>query len=218
MLFENGQKIMFAGDSVTDAERGRPYGEGLWAGTGKGFVRLAESALNAAYPELLLHIRNMGCSGNTSRGLLARWDQDILSMKPDWVITMIGVNDIWRQMDTPTIPEQAVDINEYCRNLTEMIDKTEAAGAKMIFLTPFFMEPLKNDPMRMKVDEYGAAMKRICESRGILCVDTQAPFDEYLRHRHSSYLAWDRVHPSQTACFLIVKELFRAIGVERHII
>ena len=218
MLFENGQKIMFTGDSITDAGRTRPIAEGKGRTLGEGFVALLQAALDAAYPEVYLHICNSGWSGNISTHLLERWDRDVLSVKPDWVITMIGANDVWRQMDTPTIPEQAVDINEYCRNLNEMIDKTEAAGAKMIFLTPFFMESNKNDAMRIAMDEYGAAMKRICESRGILCVDMQAPFDEYLRYRHSSYLGWDRVHPSQVACLLIIRELFRAIGVDRQIL
>lgn len=45
MLIQNGQKIVFAGDSVTDAGRKRPVGEGLWEGTGNGYVRLIDSYL-----------------------------------------------------------------------------------------------------------------------------------------------------------------------------
>lgn len=38
MLFSNKDRIIFAGDSITDVDRNRPVGEGLFSGTGKGYV------------------------------------------------------------------------------------------------------------------------------------------------------------------------------------
>ena len=43
MLFTSGDRIVFTGDSVTDAGRGRPVGEGLWQGVGDGYVRTIDS-------------------------------------------------------------------------------------------------------------------------------------------------------------------------------
>ena len=43
MIFENGDRVVFAGDSVTDSGRKRPYGEGLWEGVGNGYVRNIDS-------------------------------------------------------------------------------------------------------------------------------------------------------------------------------
>ena len=51
MIFENKDKILFTGDSVTDAGRKRPVGEGLWEGLGTGYVRMVDSILATVYPE-----------------------------------------------------------------------------------------------------------------------------------------------------------------------
>ena len=83
MLFEKGQKIVFAGDSVTDDGRKRPIGEGLGEGVGKGFVRFVDTFLTVDYPELMLRVVNMGNAGDTSADLLARWDSDVTALKPD---------------------------------------------------------------------------------------------------------------------------------------
>ncbi len=45
LIFENYGRIVFAGDSVTDMERVRPLGEGLFDGVGKGYVRVFENLL-----------------------------------------------------------------------------------------------------------------------------------------------------------------------------
>ena len=50
MLFENMDRIVFTGDSVTDMERARPVGEGLFDNVGRGYVRVIENMLNAWYP------------------------------------------------------------------------------------------------------------------------------------------------------------------------
>jgi len=39
MTFENHERIIFIGDSVTDFGRKRPIGEGLHDGVGTGYVR-----------------------------------------------------------------------------------------------------------------------------------------------------------------------------------
>lgn len=124
MLLEDGQKILFAGDSVTDDGRARPVGEGNWAALGNGFVRLIDSCLAAEYPERKIHTVNMGISGNTSRDLLARWETDVNALKPDWVVLCIGFNDVWRQFDSPAISEWAVSPQEYANNLRRMAENT----------------------------------------------------------------------------------------------
>ena len=59
-----------------------------------------------------LHIHcnntNSGVSGNTSRDLLQRFDSDVVALNPDWVSICIGINDVWRQFDSPAIPDGQV--------------------------------------------------------------------------------------------------------------
>ena len=113
MLIQNGDRIVFTGDSVTDAGRGRPVGEGLHAGVGDGYVRQIETILNVLYPDWTIWISNTGSSGDTSRSLKARWQNDVMNLHPDWVSLMIGVNDVWRQFDSPGVLSSHVYPDEY---------------------------------------------------------------------------------------------------------
>ena len=90
MLLENYDRIVFAGDSVTDMESTQPVGEGLFDSLGKSYVRIIENLLVACYPERNIRITNSGISGNTSRDLLNRFDRDVVDLNPDWVSICIG--------------------------------------------------------------------------------------------------------------------------------
>ena len=47
MIFEHMDRIVFAGDSVTDMESAQPVGEGLFENVGKSYVRIVENMLAA---------------------------------------------------------------------------------------------------------------------------------------------------------------------------
>ena len=97
MIFEHGDRVVFAGDSVTDMGSEHPVGEGLFNNLGHGYVRMVENLLITAYPDMTVRITNSGIGGNTSRDLLARFDRDVISLEPDWVSICIGINDVWRR-------------------------------------------------------------------------------------------------------------------------
>ena len=213
MYLEKNDFILFTGDSITDAGRKRPIGEGLWEGVGNGFVRQVDNLVNAFYPELNIRIANTGISGNTSRDLAGRWQSDALDLKPDVTVLCIGVNDVWRQFDEPTLTYSHVQPEEYEINLRRMLSSGKEAFPKgMILLTPYYMEPLKEDMMRKRMDEYGAICKKAAAEFGFPCIDLQAIFDEYFTKRHSCYITWDRVHPSGPACMLMAKAVFEKLG------
>lgn len=214
MIIGKNERIVFAGDSVTDDGRARPIGEGLWEGTGNGFVRLTETILTVDYPELNIRCTNMGVSGNTSRDLLARWDADVTALDPDWIVLCIGFNDVWRQFDTPQCPDCACLPAEYEANLNAMADKARAQGAKLIFMTPYFLETNTADPMRKRMDEYGAIVKKVAKERGCKCVDLQAAFAELLKYRHPCNITWDRVHPNKLGSLVIARALIKALEYE----
>ena len=126
MLFQGGEKIVFAGDSVTDDGRARPIGEGGGNALGNGYVKLIDCFFNVDCPEKIFHLVNMGVSGNTSRDLLGRWDADVNALSPDWVVLCIGFNDVWRQFDCPCVPERSVSPEEYRANLSRIAERTQA--------------------------------------------------------------------------------------------
>lgn len=214
MLFKNGERVVFTGDSVTDFERKRPVGEGLWAGVGTGYVRAIHTLMNAMHPEEVIRISNTGISGNNILDLKARWQEDVLDLKPDWVSMMIGINDVWRQFDEPDIFEGHISPETYEAAYRELIEKTLPHVKGMIVMTPYFMEPNKQDPMRIKMDELGDVVKRLAEEYKLIFVDTQEVFDAYFEHRHPDYIAWDRVHPNQVGAMLLARAFLKAVDFE----
>ncbi len=206
-------KLVFIGDSITDCERARPVGEGLFGAVGKSYVSLLEGLLGAIHPGHGIRLINMGTSGHTVLDLKQRWQTDVFDLKPDWVSIMIGVNDVWRQFDLPRQKEIHVSPEVYEKTLNELARTTRPKVEGLIMLTPFYIEPNRGDAMRARMDEYGAIVKKIAKKHGALCIDTQAAFDEVLQHMHPNAIAWDRVHPNIIGHAIIARAFLKAIGV-----
>ena len=209
MLFENMDRIVFIGDSVTDMGSENPVGEGLFDKVGHGYVRMVENLLCSVYPEVFLRVTNCGIGGQTSRNLLERWDRDVLNLNPQWVSICIGINDVWRQFDTPAIPDEQVLPEEYERNVEEMILRTKDKVKGIFLLSPYYIEPLREDKMRARMDEYVAICKKLADKHGCRYVDFQKLYEDYCQIRHSSYIAWDRVHPNQVGATLMAREFLK---------
>jgi len=214
MIFENLDRIVFAGDSVTDMDSVKPVGEGLFNDVGFGYVRMIENMLAAWYPERMIRVTNSGIGGNTSRDLLARFDRDVVSLNPDWVSICIGINDVWRQFDCPAITDCHVLPEEYERNVETMIESVKESVKGVFLCTPYYMEPNREDWMRKRMDEYTAICRKLAEKHGCIFVDFQAMYDRYFQHRHSCCIAWDRIHPNQMGATLMAKEILSKCGFD----
>ena len=215
MLLEKNDTLLFIGDSISDYERKRTVGEGLFNALGHSYVACAGALLNCMYPELHLRVINMGVSGNQVRDLDARWQTDVMDLKPQWVSVLIGINDVWRQFDCPQMPETHVSLQEYEETYARLIERTLPQVKGMILMTPYYMEPNRQDPMRARMDEYGAVVRKLADKYHLTFVDLQAGWDRLFQHMHSTNIAWDRVHPNQTGCMYIAKQFLQAIGAER---
>lgn len=214
MIFEHYDRIVFAGDSVTDMSSKNPVGEGLFDNLGQGYVRKIENLLVAWYPERFIRITNSGISGNTSRDLLARFDRDVVSLNPDWVSICIGINDVWRQFDCPAMTDVQVQPDEYERNVEQMILSVKDQVKGIILCTPYYMEPNPEDAMRKRMDEYGAICKKLAEKYHCIFIDFQQMYNDFFKHRHSTCIAWDRVHPNQMGATLMAREFLTQCGFE----
>lgn len=215
MIFEKNSKILFIGDSISDYDRARPIGEGLFNAWGTSYVANVGSLLTCMYPELHLRVVNMGVSGNQTRDLLARWQTDVIDLKPDYVSILIGINDVWRQFDSPLLTEQHVSPEEYRENYEKLLAQTLPITKGVILMTPYIMEPNKNDPMRARMDEYTAIVKDLAAKYNLICVDLQTAWDKLFEHMHPMNIAWDRIHPNQVGAMYIAKQFLSAIGFNR---
>lgn len=210
MKIPAGARLVCIGDSVTDCERARPVGEGLFGAIGKGYVGYVDALLMSAYPERKIRVTNVGSSGNTVRDLAARWQADVLDLKPDWLSVMIGINDVWRQFDLPR-QSNIVALDEYERTLDELCAQTRSQVQGLILMTPFFIESLVADAMRARMDEYGQVVKRVAARHNAIFVDTQAAFNAFLEHHHSAEVAWDRVHPNHIGHMILARAMLKAV-------
>ncbi|MEG1887201.1 MAG: SGNH/GDSL hydrolase family protein [Oscillospiraceae bacterium] len=207
-MLDKGDRIVMAGDSVTDAGRGRPLGE--FSGLGTGYPLFFEAMITANHPQLNIQVTNSGISGDTSRDLLARFREDVIDLKPQCVTLLIGVNDVWRHFDNRFWKDQ-VSLDEYENNLQQMVKLCKKNDIRLIMMPPFFFEPNKNDAMRHMVDEYAAAMKKVAEENELLFIDLQARIDEHMKYIHPMSITADRVHPDSVSHYIIADEIMKKI-------
>jgi len=76
---------------------------------------------------------NAGVGGNTALQGLARFDTDVVPHSPELVFIGFGTND--QVIYDPAVGSQ-VSPDAYRRTLEELIDRSEALGAKVCLLTP----------------------------------------------------------------------------------
>jgi lysophospholipase L1-like esterase len=212
MQIQPHSKLVMIGDSITDCGRARPIGEGLFDALGKGYVSNVDALIGAVYPERGIRVVNVGTSGHTVKDLAARWQTDVMELKPDWLSVLIGINDVWRQFDLPRQAETHVVAEEYEATYRKLLAKSVGKIANIVLITPYYIEPNPADAMRARMDQYGAIVKKLSREFKTGFVDTQAAFDAAMKHYYPATLAWDRVHPNQTGHMILALAFLKAVG------
>jgi lysophospholipase L1-like esterase len=187
--------LLFIGDSVTDCGRARPVGVGPADELGHGYVAELDALIKANQPANPIRVTNMGIGGNTVRDLEARWQTDVLALRPDWLSVMIGINDVWRQFDGLAKPEEMIMPELFESTYERLLSRTRHLIKELVLMTPYYIEPTKTDAMRLRMDEYGRIVQKLAQRHQAIYVDTQAAFDHALTRLNASVLSADRVHP-----------------------
>ena len=211
MKLEANSKFLMIGDSITDAGRSEGGEATPWTaqvGLGHGYVNLINAKIQSEKPECNIRIINRGISGNTILDLKNRWQRDVLDYQPDYLSIKIGINDVWRQFDTPLQVEKQVKIDLYEATYHELLQKTRPKLKGLVLFTPYVILNDKQDAMRKMIEAYSVVVKKCAEKYNAALVETQPYFDRFLEHRHSSSLAWDAIHPSTTGHMIISNAFF----------
>jgi lysophospholipase L1-like esterase len=211
MKIHSNSTLLMIGDSITDCDRVRPVGEAVGGGLGNGYVALIDAMLGATCPQRHIRILNTGISGNTVRDLAARWQSDVLDLKPDWLSIMIGINDVWRQFLAPLQTEGHVPLDEYASTLEQLVRTTLPQLKGLVLMTPYFIEPSRADPMRAMMDRYGEVVRQLAGQYQAILVDTQAAFESVLTEFHPMALAPDRVHPTLAGHMVLARAFLKAL-------
>ena len=136
MNFKPRSVLLFQGDSITDVGRSRhSAGPNSLEGMGFGYPRLVMDQLFRDYPDQNLQFYNRGVSGNRIQDMAARWHQDTLSLQPDLISILIGVNDTWNflYLGLGSSPEGFQRI--YWQLLKDTQEKLP--GTKLVLCEPF---------------------------------------------------------------------------------
>ncbi len=141
--------------------------------------------------------------------MLSRFDEDVATYKPDFIFFLIGINDCWRKLDCPLTPSSATTPEQYRENMQACIDKSRAIGAIPTFISPFFFELNRNDPMRKDCDNCNEILKDLAAKNNIDYIDVQSRIDWYLENGGNCFLLGnDRVHPNAVCKALIAEYIY----------
>lgn len=124
-------KLLFQGDSITDA--GRDYAD--IHDLGGGYPKYAAKYVAEKYPDVEFEFIDLGISGNQTKDLVARLQTDFIDVQPDIVSILIGINDVWHYCDTEWLSNDVFESN-YRKVLTAIKEKT---NAKIMMMEPFLI-------------------------------------------------------------------------------
>ena len=134
---------------------------------------------------------NRGISGNRVVDLNARWQEDCLDLKPDWVSIYIGINDTWRRYDSgdPTSTE------DYKAGYRKLIERTKGALDAKLILVELFVLPHPEDRRvwREDLDPKITAVRELAVEYGAPLVPLDGLFAAASARREAAF--WRR-----TAC------------------
>ena len=125
-------KILFQGDSITDAGRDRSDPHEL----GKGYPLYAAKFIREEHPETDFEFINLGNSGDQTKDLVERLQSDFIEINPDIVSIHIGVNDTWHHAENRDWLDNSVFEAQYRKVLSEIKEKT---NAKILIIEQFLL-------------------------------------------------------------------------------
>lgn len=202
--------ILFQGDSITDADR---HYDNI-ASLGEGYPNLVAASLGKKEPGKYTFI-NKGISGNRSTHLYARYREDIVALKPDYMSVLIGVNDVWHSVDY----KDCFSSERYEELLTMLIEDVTKAlpKIKIAIFEPFV---LKGTATEKEWEYFGTGVranaekaKKVAEKYGLIFIPTQDKLDKFCENTPTSYWLKDGVHPTPAGHEFLKEEWLKAFNL-----
>ena len=124
-------KILFQGDSITDAGRDRSDMHNL----GNGYPKYAAKYLKEKFPDVDFEFIDLGISGNQTKDLVDRLDPDFCDIGADIVSIMIGINATWHHAAT----KDWIDDDIFEERYRTVLEGVKNTGAKIMMIEPFLI-------------------------------------------------------------------------------
>ena len=196
-------RIVFIGDSITDCGRDRNDANSL----GNGFVKVLSDKLRPLYPDTDLELINKGVSGDELCDVLDRLKSDVIDIKPDAVVIMVGINNTLHKFSEG----KDLDLTKFEKDLITLFTRLKKEGIVVIFLEPFLLPAPDKRRMRKLFEEELKIIDRVAEEHA----DEFVPYDEMFQGLAESipYTEYseDGVHPTHRCSRLIANTAIKAI-------
>ncbi len=197
-------KILFLGDSITDAHRDR--NDGCLGKFGFGFVRQIAGELLYENPEEY-EIIDRGISGDRVVDLYARIKKDVWNFQPDVISILVGVNEVWHEF----FYQNGVDLERYEKVYSMMIEDTLKVlpNVKIMLCEPFILEgEVTNQDIEFfkTVYDYAKVVKKLAEKYRLPFISLQQKLTDYANAHSNQVTLADGVHPNIAGATLIAKE------------
>ena len=211
MKLEQGQRILFIGDSITDAGRDYSVSEDL----GGGYVHIAGSILLGRLANLQLEVFNRGINGHKLQDLANRWQADCLALKPDILSIMIGINDIWHHRSAGQ-PIDAAYLAVFKETYRELLKQARGQNPELqiILLQPFLL-PIPSD--HPEWEEELRAMTEVIEAVAEEFSATYLPLHAHFKQLvqvapAERFTIPDGVHPTSSGHGVIASQWLEQVG------
>lgn len=199
-------KILFQGDSITDAGRDRNNPHEL----GQGYPKYSAELIKARHPDTEFEFINLGISGNRAENLRDRWQTDCIDLNPDVVSILIGVNDTWhRAGDKNWMPHEYFE-ECYRYILSEIKEKT---SAKIIILEQFLLYVPDKAYFRVDLDPKIQITRKLAREFADVFIPLDGIFAAASLENKPTAWAADGVHPTEFGARLIADKYADAVDL-----
>ncbi len=148
---------------------------------------------------------NTGLCGDTSRGLLERFERDAALFRPRLAIVTIGGND--------RDPAKGVPPEQFAQNLTELQKRFASIGCRTIFQTYYSPDPARNDDLT-SFHQYMDILRSVARDTGSGLVDHLVRWEAFRQAHGDLYLEMmqDGFHVNHRGNAVLGLDCARAFG------
>ncbi len=199
-------KILFFGDSITDAARAREKTYVPALSLGCGYVQQVAGRLIERSP-LEYEFVNTGIAGNRIVDLYARAATDVWAHNPDLVSILIGINDVWHESERTYGVEPARFERVYRMLIEETMQKLP--GVKILLCEPFMLETgviVKEWNAFCNTHLYAEIVARLAKEYGLYFLPLQERINKAADKYGKETILFDGVHPAPAGAVLIAGE------------
>ena len=199
-------KIVFQGDSITDAGRDRNDAHQL----GGGYPAYAAKFLKESHPDTEFEFLNFGISGNRTCQLFDRLYAEGITQQPDVISILIGINDIWHRHSARILTTDEQLLLNYREILKRLKNET---NAKIVILAPFLLDCTDKEDIRTDLLRILPAIRALADEFADVFIPLDALLDEAMKTQpEPHYYSGDGVHPNGNGAAFIGKAYAEAIS------